>query len=105
MYYLAQNSHVTYLLNLWHEISQKHAELIRQMLVGQLDPMAYADLTAKVLELWKELAPYDSNLADWSQQFIDPATTLDQDVKWLNQAILDLAHSLKRLGITEFREV
>lgn len=105
LYYLQKSSHLNYLLDLWHSIGQQHTELTKQLLTGTLNPVLFAELVAKILEMWKELYPYDPNLPDYSKYFVNPPKVSENSITWINEAILELSKSLKRLGITEFREV
>ncbi|HID69805.1 MAG TPA: hypothetical protein EYP35_04935 [Desulfobacterales bacterium] len=105
IYQTERNTHLQYLLDLWHSIGRDHAEFTKMVMLGSVDPEKFAELMAKVLELWKELIPFDPDLPDWNEIFRDPTRTLEEKIVWLNEAILHLSHSLKRLGITEFRDV
>jgi hypothetical protein len=105
LYYTERNAHLQYLLDLWHAIGQDHAEFTKRVMLGSVDPVKFAELVSKVLELWKELTPYDPELPDWRDKFLDPTKTLEEKITWVNEALVELSHSLKRLGITEFREV
>jgi len=105
LYFPQRNQHLQYLLDLWHAIGQDHAEFTRKLMLGSFDPQKYAELLSKVLEMWKEIKPFDNSLPDWEDFFIDPTKALEEKVTWINKAILELSFSLKRLGITEFREV
>jgi len=104
LYYAGTHPQLTNLLRMWHELGEVHREFTKQALQGNVDPRTFADVVATALELWKELIHYDHDLPDYSDLFLDPTNVDKKTIAEINAMVLELGKSLKRLGITEFRE-